>query len=41
LFYPKEAKERAKDVGKKVLPNLQSKIGEGWQSSTSASESAR
>jgi lipopolysaccharide transport protein LptA/LPS export ABC transporter protein LptC len=41
LFYPKEAKERAKDVGKKVLPNLPSKIGEGWQSSTSASESAR
>ncbi len=41
LFYPKEAKERAKEVGKKVLPNLPGKIGEGWQSGTSASESAR
>jgi LPS export ABC transporter protein LptC/lipopolysaccharide transport protein LptA len=32
LFYPKEAKDRAKEVGKKVLPNLPAKIGDGWQS---------
>jgi len=41
LFYPKDAKDRAKEVGKKVLPNLPSKIGEGWQSSTSSSEPGR
>jgi lipopolysaccharide transport protein LptA len=32
LFYPKEAKDRAKEVGKKILPNLPAKIGDGWQS---------
>jgi LPS export ABC transporter protein LptC len=41
LFYPKDAKDRAKEVGKKVLPNLPSKIGEGWQSNTSSSEPGR
>jgi LPS export ABC transporter protein LptC len=41
LFYPKEAKDRAKEVGKKVLPNLPGKIGEGWQSNTSAGEPSR
>jgi hypothetical protein len=41
LFYPKEAKDRAKEVGKKVLPNLPGKIGEGWQSNTNASEPSR
>ena len=34
LFYPKEAKERAKEVGKKILPNLPAKIGDGWQSNS-------
>lgn len=41
LFYPKDTKDRAKEVGKKVLPNLPGKIGEGWQSNTSASEPSR
>ena len=34
LYYPKEAKDRAKEVGKKLLPNLPAKIGEGWQSNS-------
>jgi LPS export ABC transporter protein LptC/lipopolysaccharide transport protein LptA len=41
LFYPKDTKDRAKEVGKKVLPNLPGKIGEGWQSNTSAGEPSR
>jgi LPS export ABC transporter protein LptC len=41
LFYPKDAQERAKEIGKKVLPNLPSKSIDGWQSSTSASEPIR
>lgn len=41
LFYPKDTKDRAKEVGKKVLPNLPGKIGEGWQSNSSASEPSR
>jgi LPS export ABC transporter protein LptC/lipopolysaccharide transport protein LptA len=41
LFYPKDAKERAKEVGRRVLPNLPAKIGEGWQSNTSAGEPVR
>jgi len=41
LFYPKDAKDRAKEVTKKVLPNLPSKIGEGWQSTTGSGEPGR
>ena len=41
LFYPKDTKDRAKEVGKKILPNLPGKIGEGWQSNTGASEPSR
>jgi len=41
LFYPKDTQDRAKEVGKKVLPNLPGKIGEGWQSNTSAGEASR
>jgi hypothetical protein len=41
LFYPKDTKDRAKEVGKKVLPNLPAKIGEGWQSNTSAGDPSR
>ena len=41
LFYPKDTKDRAKEVGKKVLPNLPGKIGESWQSNTNASEPSR
>jgi LptA/(LptD N-terminal domain) LPS transport protein len=41
LLYPKDAKDRAKEVGKKVLPNLPSKIGEGWQSGTTSEPGRR
>jgi LPS export ABC transporter protein LptC len=41
LFYPKDAKDRAKEVSKKVLPNLPSKIGEGWQSTTGSGAPGR
>jgi hypothetical protein len=39
LFYPRDAKEKAKDAIKKVLPNAPgaSDASEGWQPSTSAS----
>jgi LPS export ABC transporter protein LptC len=41
LFYPQDAKDRAKEVGKKVLPNLPTKIGEGWQSNIGGGDSGR
>jgi len=34
LFYPNDTKNRIKDLGKQVAPNLPAKIGDGWQSST-------
>jgi LPS export ABC transporter protein LptC/lipopolysaccharide transport protein LptA len=39
LFYPKDAKEKAKDAIKRVLPDApgSDKASEGWQPSTSAS----
>jgi hypothetical protein len=39
LFYPKDAKEKAKDAIKRVLPDApgSNKASEGWQPSTSAS----
>ena len=42
LFYPKEAKEKAKGAVKKVLPEAPAaKTGDGWQPSTSASPAQR
>ena len=42
LFYPKEAKDKAKDAVKKVLPGATGhKAGEGWEPSTSASPAMR